>query len=115
MRSDDTCEYALKKVKLNNLSEKELKNSINEVRILASVHNKNVISYKEAFFDKNSKCLCIVMEYANNKDLYLKIMDHQKKSTQFEENDIWLIFIQVIRGLRALHNLNILHRDLKVI
>jgi NIMA (never in mitosis gene a)-related kinase len=46
--------YALKKVKLNNLSEKEKENAINEVRILASIKQKNVISYKEAFIDSTS-------------------------------------------------------------
>ena len=43
--------YALKKVKLMNLSEKEKENSLNEVRILASVKSNFVVSYKEAFFD----------------------------------------------------------------
>ena len=43
--------YALKKVKLINLSEKERKNALNEVRLLASVKSNFVISYKEAFFD----------------------------------------------------------------
>jgi NIMA (never in mitosis gene a)-related kinase len=42
--------YALKKVKLMNLSEKEKENSLNEVRILASVKSNFVVSYKEAFF-----------------------------------------------------------------
>jgi NIMA (never in mitosis gene a)-related kinase len=46
--------YALKKVKLNHLSEKEKENAINEVRILASIKHKNVISYKEAFIDNAS-------------------------------------------------------------
>ena len=44
--------YALKKVKLMNLSEKEKENSLNEVRILASVKSNFVVSYKEAFFDE---------------------------------------------------------------
>ena len=38
--------YALKKVKLLNLSEKEKENSLNEVRILASVKSNFVVSYK---------------------------------------------------------------------
>ena len=42
--------YALKKVKLLNLSEKEKQNSLNEVRLLASIKSNFVISYKEAFF-----------------------------------------------------------------
>jgi NIMA (never in mitosis gene a)-related kinase len=49
--------YALKKVKLLHLSEKEKENAINEVRILASIKNINVISYKEAFFEPNSSSL----------------------------------------------------------
>ena len=42
-RLEDNAEYALKKVKLDHLSEKERENAINEVRILASVKHKNVI------------------------------------------------------------------------
>ena len=37
IRLGDMKEYALKKVKLLNLSEKERENALNEVRILASV------------------------------------------------------------------------------
>lgn len=51
LRLADMKEYALKKVKLLNLSEKERENAINEVRILASIKAKYVISYKEAFWD----------------------------------------------------------------
>jgi NIMA (never in mitosis gene a)-related kinase len=49
--------YALKKVKLLNLSEKEKQNALNEVRILASVKSNFVVSYKEAFFDETESCL----------------------------------------------------------
>lgn len=49
--------YALKKVKLNHLSEKEKDNAINEVRILASIKHRNVISYKEAFIEQTSQSL----------------------------------------------------------
>ena len=105
--------YALKKAKLINLSEKERKNALNEVRLLASIKSKFVISYKEAFFDEKDNTLCMVMEYADGGDLYQQIKENKKTQTLFEESDIWRIFIQLVKGLKALHELNILHRDLK--
>jgi NIMA (never in mitosis gene a)-related kinase len=112
-RKIDNLIYALKKVKLTNLTDKEKTNSLNEVRILASVKSKYVISYKEAFFDEKDKTLGIVMEFADNGDLYQKIVEHKQKKTYFEETEIWKIFIQMVKGLKALHELRILHRDLK--
>lgn len=70
-------------MRIDYLSEKERSNAINEVRILASVKDMNVISYKEVFVDKNYNSLCIVMEYANNGDLYQKIVQHSNEKTVF--------------------------------
>ena len=111
-KADDKI-YALKKVKLQNLSDKEKENSLNEVRILASVRSTFVISYKEAFIDENDKSLCIIMEYADKGDLYQKIVQFRKLKYLIEEVDVWRIFIQMTKGLKALHDLKILHRDLK--
>jgi NIMA (never in mitosis gene a)-related kinase len=56
-RKEDNKEYAMKKVRLDNLSDKEKENAINEVRILASIRHPNVIQYKEAFVEEASKSL----------------------------------------------------------
>jgi NIMA (never in mitosis gene a)-related kinase 1/4/5 len=40
--------------------------------------DRNIIAYKEAFFDEPSSALCIVMEYADGGDLYRKIVEHKK-------------------------------------
>ena len=77
--------YALKKVKLLNLSEKEKLNALNEVRILASVKSNFVVSYKEAFFDDHTNCLYIIMEHADGGDL-LKLINERKKIDPFNEN-----------------------------
>ena len=112
-RKEDSKIYALKKVNLANLSQKEKENSLNEVRILASVKSTFVIAYKEAFIDESDQSLCIVMEYADKGDLYQKIIQFKKMGCLIDEVDIWRIFIQMTKGLKALHDLKILHRDLK--
>ena len=112
-RKEDSKVYALKKVNLSNLSQKEKENSLNEVRILASVKSTFVIAYKEAFIDESDQSLCIVMEYADKGDLYQKITQFKKMGCLIDEVDIWRIFIQMTKGLKALHDLKILHRDLK--
>ena len=53
---------------------------------LPTIHsNKNVVAYKEAFFDEASSTLCIVMEFAEGGDLQGKINEHQKNATEFSE------------------------------
>ena len=55
---------------MGNLSQKEKENALNEVRILASIKDPHIVGYKEAFFEDSSACLCLVMEFADDGDLY---------------------------------------------
>jgi len=57
VRLTDSKVYALKKVRMLDLSDKEKENALNEVRILASIKSSNIISYKEAFVDDASQSL----------------------------------------------------------
>ena len=112
-RKEDQKIYALKSVNLQKLNKKEQQNSVNEVRILASVNHPNVIGYKEAFWDEKDNSLNIVMEYADDGDLQTKINKLRKAGGMFKENLIWSYSIQMIEGLKALHDKKIMHRDLK--
>ena len=112
-RISDNTVYALKKVKMGKLTKKEKENALNEIRILASVQHPNVISYKEAFFETKTDSLCIIMELADNGDLLQMIDKKKKQRGKFEEAEIWNIFIQAVRGIKALHDFKIIHRDVK--
>jgi NIMA (never in mitosis gene a)-related kinase len=113
VRKSDGQLYALKKVKLHALKQKEKENSLNEVRILASFNHPNIIAYKEAFIEEKENCLCIVMELADHGDLLKKITDKKTSGTYFHEEEIWQALVQITDGLKTLHNASILHRDLK--
>lgn len=56
-RINDNDFYALKKVRMTKLSDKEKENALNEVRILASIRHPNIVAYKEAFIDEPSSSL----------------------------------------------------------
>ena len=112
-RNIDNQIYALKKVQITNLSEKQKTNSLNEIRVLASIKSKYIVNYKEAFLDTKDSTLCLVMEYADRGDLSKRIEEEKKRNRYFNERDIWRIFIQLVKGLKSLHDLNIIHRDIK--
>jgi NIMA (never in mitosis gene a)-related kinase len=63
---------------MGKLSQKEKENALNEVRILASITHPAIVAYKEAFFENQSSTLCLVMEYAEDSDLFQKILKQQK-------------------------------------
>jgi serine/threonine protein kinase len=113
LRRADEKIYAIKKVKLPSLSDKEKHNALNEIRLLASVQQDNIVSYKDAFFDDKTRCLCIVTECCDGGDLMEQINQCQKKKTHIAESDIWRWTIGLGRALKALHGINIYHRDMK--
>jgi NIMA (never in mitosis gene a)-related kinase 1/4/5 len=54
------------------------------------------------------------MEFCEGSDLLQKIAEHKKRGLFYKETEIWNVLIQLLKGLDALHVLNIYHRDLKV-
>ena len=77
---------------------------------MASIKHPNVVAFKEAFYDVPSSSLCIVMEYADGDDMY-NCITHKKKTEKrlFDEKTLWRYLIQMVTGLKAVHDLNIVH------
>lgn len=111
IRLSDGSDCAIKEVKLKAMSLREKQDAVNEIRLLASVHHLCVLRYYEAFVEDEK--LYIVTEYCPHGDLQNKIDRQKAKSKYFEEDEIWSMFLQILVGLRAIHTLNILHRDMK--
>ncbi|PNH01947.1 Serine/threonine-protein kinase Nek7 [Tetrabaena socialis] len=110
-RESDRQLYALKEADLGSMSQAERADAVNEVRLLVSINHHNVIRYNEAFLLGNK--LCTVMEYAPFGDLRYYISKGAKLKTPFPEEAVWRIFLQLGRGLQALHSQNVIHRDIK--
>jgi NIMA (never in mitosis gene a)-related kinase 1/4/5 len=56
-----------------SLKDKDKRNTLSEVRILASVDHPNIVQYREAIFDEKKGELALVMELAEGGDLADKI------------------------------------------
>ena len=103
----------MKKVQMNMLKEKERENALNEIRILASLNQRFVIAYKDAFYDESSNTLCIIMEFAEGGDIAQAVKQKVKTHGMFSEQEIWKALVHISYGLKTLHDKSILHRDLK--
>lgn len=76
--------------------------------LIQSCRDKNVIQIYDSF--ETPKHMCFVMELCSGGDLFSYI----KKRRRIKEPVAKYFFAQIVRGLLALHRVNILHRDIKL-
>ena len=101
--------YVIKQIPLFGLTPSEIKEVKLEASILSQIKSTFVVKFYDSFEEDNN--LNIVMEYCEGGDLDKIICN--KKKFPLDEDFIWKIFIQITLGLTSIHNLKILHRDLK--
>lgn len=101
------------------MDKKEKENTLNEVRLLASIKNQHVIGklfskgFREAFFDEVTSEFCIVTDFAEGGDLFELIKSCAKEKTHLPEQMVWKYLYQICQGLKYLHDSSIIHRDIK--
>ena len=81
-----------------------------EIAIMKKLRHENCVSLYEVMDDPSVNKLYLVMEYMRRGDL-MQLMD--TNDTNMDDNDVWDILRQIIRGLKYLHDNNIIHGDLK--
>jgi len=53
------------------------------------------------------------MQYADNGDLLQKIAERKQMQVYFKEKQVWRVLIETVHGLKAMHDINVMHRDIK--
>ena len=101
--------YVIKQINLEGLSVEVKQSFKNEATILSKIKSEFVVKFIESFEENNF--FNIVMEYCEGGDLEKFLLD--RKKIPLNDNFIWKLFIQIVIGLGEIHNMNILHRDLK--
>ena len=110
-RLSDDQNYALKVVDLSHLNQHQREDSVNEIRIMASVYSPFIVGFHEATIHDHR--LFIVTEYCKLGDLSKAINRRKVNHRPFKEETIWRFLLQILEGLRVLHERGIVHRDLK--
>ena len=110
-RHADQLLYAIKKICIERLGPKLRQDTLNEVRVLASLRHENIIRYHEAFIVRMS--LYMVMEFALHGDLHQRIKTAKRQKEHFAGSRVCSFFFQIVLGLDFLHSKGIIHRDIK--
>lgn len=104
---------AIKEIKVSASDRKNIESIAQEMRILCSIDHKNIVSYKCSFWNTRKTSIYIVMEFLGGGDLQHRVNKCKRRRTYIPESKIWSYFIQMLSGLKVLHDLKIIHRDIK--
>ena len=108
-RKADKNFYVMKSINISQMDRRGQQESVNEVKILASLDNPYIVKYFDSFIE--NKTLNIVMEFCDKGDLSQNI--RAQMGRLIIESKIWKFFIQMCLGLEYIHSKRILHRDIK--
>jgi len=100
--------YALKVIPRTNLANtQQRKNVKHEIEIQQRINHRNIIKVYDTFSDKEN--IYIVMEYADNGNLFYYIRKHKRLT----EQEAFKFFVQIACAVNFLHKNSLLHRDIK--
>uniref|UniRef100_A0A3Q4BF78 non-specific serine/threonine protein kinase n=1 Tax=Mola mola TaxID=94237 RepID=A0A3Q4BF78_MOLML len=99
----------VKQIDLTKMSAREKEAPPKEVTLLSKMRHPNIVSFFRSFQETGS--LYIVMEYCDGGDLMKRI--NRQRGVFFTEEQIVDWFVQICLGLKHIHDMKVLHRDIK--
>jgi len=117
-RSDPSKKLVIKEVSIASMGKKERADAEREVAFLKELSHPNIVAFEDAFVDRPTKKLCIVMEFADGGDLSCMLKRHEsgqqaRGGAGLDEEHALGLFVQLLLALRHLHDRRIVHRDIK--
>ena len=103
--------YALKKIKIGNLDEKEKFDKKKELIFFEKLNHPNIFKYL-GHFEENG-CDYYISKFFDKDNLFKFLEDKAILNIKIEEYILWQIFLQCLEGLKYLHNQGVIHRDIK--
>lgn len=104
--------YIMKSMSIDDLNEKQLKNAINEIKVLHELRHPFIVKYRESFVE--DKQLHIVMNFCGGGDLHNLIRrQHVEVKKRFKEEAVVRWLAQALLALTDMHIRHIIHRDIK--
>ena len=114
--------YAIKIIDKQNMKSSQLgKKQANyedikrEIEIMKLLNHKNVLRLYEVMDDPKVNKLYLVIEHMQFGDLLSMIKDpnNEGKYKPLTDYELWSLFLQVLDGLKYLHDKKIVHGDIK--
>jgi len=109
-REKDT-KAIVKMIDISRASKSERDDALKESQVLSSLKHPYIVRYRESFDEDG--WLCIVMDYCEGGDLSDRIKKMRQSGKSFPEAQVLRWFTQAILALKYIHDMHILHRDLK--
>ncbi|CAE8595097.1 unnamed protein product [Polarella glacialis] len=111
VRDAEGSERVMKVLDLTGLSSKQEAETPIEAEMMKKLRHPYIIRYRESFTENG--ILAIVMDYAKTGDLLQQVETAKQTKTSLPESKVTRWLTQALLGVKYMHGLDVIHRDLK--
>jgi NIMA (never in mitosis gene a)-related kinase len=109
--ANDSQKAIVKMIDISRASKQEKEDALKESQVLSALKHPYIVRYRESFHEDG--WLCIAMDFCEGGDLSDRVKMRKKTGTPFPEAQVLRWFTQAILALKYIHDMHIIHRDLK--